>query len=169
MSLRESLNQPEDKEVLRYRTSNPETRDMYLRIVALDKFDGSSWKPSERPVEDVPDVLPSPAGLGPDIRTNPVETQIQATDWYAQNWLPIPYPASEVRLDRRWRFEPEGRTIVGDRGQTTRGIRYAVSSLAVDPPPPSSPRPHRHPRSCSASTPRCPTRWRRSWPGRRTG
>ncbi|MFD5001018.1 transglutaminase family protein [Streptomyces buecherae] len=133
VSLRESLNQPEDKEVLRYRTSSPETRDMYLRIVALDKFDGSSWKPSERSVQDIPDILPSPAGLGPDIRTNRVETQLQAADWYAQNWLPLPYPVSEVRLDGRWRFEPEGRTIVGDRGQTTRGIRYAVSSLAVDP------------------------------------
>lgn len=133
VTLQNSLNQPDDKEVLRYRTSATETRDLYLRIVALDKFDGSAWKPSERRVQDVPDRMPAPPGLRADVRTNNVESVVKAADWYAQNWLPLPYPASAVRLDGRWRFEPEGRTIVGDRGQNTRGVQYEVSSLAVQP------------------------------------
>ncbi|MEU8823797.1 transglutaminaseTgpA domain-containing protein [Streptomyces sp. NPDC048636] len=133
VSLQDSLNQPENKEVLRYRTSSQTTQDLYLRIVALDKFDGTSWKSSERHVTDVPDQMPSPAGLGPSVRVSSVDTTITAADWYAQNWLPLPYPATKVEIDGRWRYEPEGRTLVGDRGQTTRGEQYRVSSLLVEP------------------------------------
>ncbi|MEU0840499.1 DUF3488 and transglutaminase-like domain-containing protein [Streptomyces sp. NPDC005962] len=133
VSLQDSLNQPENREVLRYRTSSQTTQDMYLRIVALDKFDGASWKSSERHVTDVPGRLPAPTGLGPAVRTTSVDTSISAAEWYAQNWLPLPYPADKVQIDGSWRYEPEGRTLVGDRGQTTRGARYRVTSLLVEP------------------------------------
>ena len=36
-------------------------------------------------------------------------------------------------IQGRWRYEPEGRTLVGDDGQTTRGAGYEVSSLVVEP------------------------------------
>lgn len=133
VSLQDSLNQPENREVLRYKTTSDRTQDLYLRILALDTFDGATWKPSERPVRDVPDQFPWPAGLGTDIRTTRVNTTVAAADWYAQDWLPMPYPASGVEIDGRWRYEEEGRTVVGDHRQTTRGVRYTVSSLRVEP------------------------------------
>ncbi|WP_030616732.1 transglutaminase TgpA family protein [Streptomyces sclerotialus] len=133
VSLQDSLNQPEDREVLNYRTTTPDTRDLYLRIVALDQFDGAAWKPSQRTVLDVPDRLPDPPGLARDVDTTAVNTSVSTADWYAQNWLPLPYPASRVEIPGRWRFEPEGRTLVGDRGQNTRGVRYQVESLIVRP------------------------------------
>ncbi|WKX69841.1 DUF3488 and transglutaminase-like domain-containing protein [Streptomyces sp. XD-27] len=133
VSLQNSLNQPKNRQVLSYRTDADTTKDLYLRIVALDQFDGTAWKPSERKVTDVPETLPRPPGLGSDIRTTEITTSISAAEWYAQSWLPLPYPASKVDIDGRWRFEPEGRTLVGDRGQTTKGARYQVSSLRVQP------------------------------------
>ncbi|MFC0597116.1 transglutaminaseTgpA domain-containing protein [Streptomyces palmae] len=133
VSLQNSLNQPEDREVLRYRTNARNPEDLYLRIVALDRFDGSSWKPSERRVEDMPDPMPRPAGLDLQVPVTTVDTSLKAADWYAQNWLPMPFPAGRVEIDGRWRFEPEGRTVVGDRGQTTRGATYQVTSLQVNP------------------------------------
>lgn len=133
VSLQDSLNQPEDREVLRYSTTSQTTQDMYLRIVALDKFDGTAWKSSERHVRDVPSNLPTPTGLGPSVRVSSIDSTITAADGYAQNWLPLPYPAMKVDIDGRWRYEPEGRTLVGDRGQTTRGARYKVNSLVVEP------------------------------------
>ncbi|QPP09328.1 transglutaminase domain-containing protein [Streptomyces bathyalis] len=133
VALQDSLNQAEDRTALSYTTSTRSTQEMYLRIVALDRFDGSSWKPSERRIDAVPDPLPAPPGLSPDVRTEKVRSNVVAADWYSQNWLPMPYPANRVRLDGRWRFEPEGRTLVGDRGQTTRGQRYQVESLLVEP------------------------------------
>ncbi|MFH8980278.1 transglutaminase family protein [Streptomyces varsoviensis] len=133
VSLQNSLNQPENHEVLRYRTSTSDTQNMYLRIVALDQFDGSSWKASERHITDVPDPLPTPSGLSPEVRTDTVNTSVVAAETYGQTYLPLPYPATRVSVGGRWRFEPEGRTLVGDHGQTTRGSRYQVSSLLVQP------------------------------------
>ncbi|MFE1776366.1 transglutaminaseTgpA domain-containing protein [Streptomyces sp. NPDC059008] len=133
VSLQDSLNQPEDKEVLNYRTTAADTRDLYLRIVALDQFDGTTWKPSERTVTDVPERLPQPTGLSPAVDLNRINTSISTAQWYAQNWLPLPFPASKVDISGRWRYEPQGRTLVGDRGQNTRGLQYQVESLQVRP------------------------------------
>ncbi|MCM2576447.1 transglutaminase TgpA family protein [Streptomyces meridianus] len=135
VSLQNSLNQSDNREVLNYRTDSEQTRDLYLRIVALDRFDGTSWKPSERRVTDVPSPLPPPDGLSPGVRTTRITSNVSAAEWYAQNWLPLPYPATDVDIDGRWRYEPAGRTLVGDRNQTTRGVRYRVTSLLVQPTP----------------------------------
>ncbi|GAA2287576.1 DUF3488 and transglutaminase-like domain-containing protein [Streptomyces kunmingensis] len=133
VSLQNSLNQPEDRTVMSYRTNAEQTSDMYLRIVALDEFDGTTWRPSVRSITDVPSALPGPPGLGGDIGRTAVSTRISAADWYAQDWLPMPYPATKVSIDGRWRFEQVGRTLVGDHGQTTRGKSYTVDSLIVEP------------------------------------
>ncbi|MFG2719596.1 DUF3488 and DUF4129 domain-containing transglutaminase family protein [Streptomyces sp. NPDC048416] len=133
VSLQNSLNQPEDREVLRYNTNAQDTQEMYLRIVALDEFDGATWKSSERHIKDVPDPLPAPDGLSPAVGTTEVQTSISAAGWYAQSWLPMPFPATQVKIKGDWRFEPVGRTLVGDRKQTTRGAQYTVASLQVRP------------------------------------
>ncbi|MFJ9614733.1 transglutaminase family protein [Streptomyces noursei] len=133
VSLQDSLNQPEDREVLNYRTTAADTREMYLRIVALDQFDGTAWKPSERTVTDVPAELPRPPGLSSDVPVTRINTSLSTARWYTQNWLPLPYPAAKVDIPGRWRFEPEGRTLVGDRGQNTHGLQYQVESLQVRP------------------------------------
>ncbi|AVH59229.1 MULTISPECIES: transglutaminase TgpA family protein [Streptomyces] len=133
VSLRDSLNVDEDREVMSYRTNTDDTQDLYLRIVSLDEFDGTAWKPAQRHIEGVPDTFPTPIGLGGDVRRNSVQTSLQAADWYAQDWLPMPYPASKVNIKGSWRYEPVGRTLVGDHGQNTRGMRYDVTSLIVQP------------------------------------
>lgn len=133
VALQDSLNQPDNRTVLTYETDAQSDEDMYLRIVALDQFDGTAWRPSERSITSVPAMLPDVPGMGPDVDTQQITTQIEAADWYKQNWLPMPYPAQRVDIDGRWRFEPEGRTLVGDRGQTTEGARYRVESLQVRP------------------------------------
>ncbi|MER6345523.1 transglutaminase TgpA family protein [Streptomyces sp. NPDC001595] len=133
VSLRDSLNVDEDRQVLSLRTETNNLSNLYLRIVSLDDFDGTTWKPSRRDIVEVPDELPTPIGLGPDVRRTEVRTQISAADWYAQDWLPMPYPPSAVDVDGRWRYEPVGMTLVGDHGQKTRGVRYTVTSLDVQP------------------------------------
>ncbi|WP_269854360.1 transglutaminase family protein [Streptomyces sp. RPT161] len=133
VSLQNNLNQPADREVLRYRTTSPDALSMYLRVITLDQFDGTSWKASTRGVTDVPGTLPSPAGLSPGVQVSQVATSIAAASWYAQSYLPLPYPATRVRIGGNWRYEPEGRTLVGDHGQTTANAQYQVASLLVAP------------------------------------
>ncbi|MCX4991521.1 MULTISPECIES: DUF3488 and transglutaminase-like domain-containing protein [unclassified Streptomyces] len=133
VSLRDSLNVDEDRTVLTYRTNTAETQDLYLRIVSLDEFDGTAWKPAQRHIEDVPKSFPAPIGLADRVKRATIRTRIAAADWYAQDWLPMPYPASKVDIDGSWRYEPVGRTLVGDHGQNTRGVQYEVTSLMVQP------------------------------------
>ncbi|MFJ7154765.1 transglutaminaseTgpA domain-containing protein [Streptomyces sp. NPDC101118] len=133
VSLQNSLNVTEDREVLRYRTDHRNPSDQYLRIVALDEFDGQSWKTAERHITDVPERLPDPPGLSPAVRTTEVRTSVSAAGWYAQTYLPMPYPATQVDIGGKWRFEPVGRTLVGDRGQNTRGVQYTVRGLRLQP------------------------------------
>ncbi|MFE9728235.1 DUF3488 and DUF4129 domain-containing transglutaminase family protein [Streptomyces sp. NPDC005794] len=133
VSLQNNLNQPENREVMSYRTNSGSPQDFYLRILALDQFNGGEWRPSTRRLSDVPDRLPQPAGLDGDVAVTEIRTNITASRSYQQTYLPLPYPASEVDVQGRWRYEPEGRTLVGDDGQTTRGARYEVSSLVVEP------------------------------------
>ncbi|WP_409472621.1 transglutaminase TgpA family protein [Streptomyces sp. HC307] len=133
VSLRDSLNVDEDRTVMTVRTSTNDISNLYLRIVSLDDFDGTTWKPSRRNIVAVPDELPTPTGLGPDVRRSEVRTRVAAADWYAQDWLPMPYPPSGVQVDGSWRYEPVGMTLVGDHGQNTRGANYEVTSLDVRP------------------------------------
>ncbi|PKW07262.1 protein of unknown function [Streptomyces sp. 1222.5] len=133
VSLRDSLNTDNDRRVLSLRTSTGDISDLYLRIVSLDEFDGTTWTPARRHVVGVPDELPTPVGLGTDVKRGKVRTTVTAADWYAQNWLPMPYPPSEVKVAGRWRYEPVGMTVVGDHGQSTRGETYQVTSLNVRP------------------------------------
>lgn len=134
VSLRDSLNADEDQQVLSVRTKMADVSDLYLRIVSLDDFDGTTWKPSRRSITAVPDgTFPDPVGLSPDVKRTEVDTTITAADWYAQDWLPMPYPPSGVRISGNWRYEPQGMTLVGDHGQNTRGLTYQVKSLDVRP------------------------------------
>ncbi|MFJ3642149.1 DUF3488 and DUF4129 domain-containing transglutaminase family protein [Streptomyces sp. NPDC090108] len=133
VSLRDSLNADSDRQVLSLRTSADDLSDLYVRIVSLDDFDGTTWKPAQRRIVGVPDVFPAPPGLAPDVRHTTVRTTVNAADWYAQDWLPMPYPPSGVRIGGHWRYEPAGMTLVGDHGQTTRGAAYVVDSLEVRP------------------------------------
>jgi transglutaminase-like putative cysteine protease len=133
VALQDNLNQPDNRQVLTYRTDSTDLSGMYLRIVALDQFDGTQWQPSKRKIEDIPSVLPRPAGMAPDVKYTQVNTTIKVDSGYAQGWLPMPFPALKVAADGHWRFEPEGRTIIGDRGQNTSGITYSVASMQVQP------------------------------------
>ncbi|MER8221853.1 DUF3488 and transglutaminase-like domain-containing protein [Streptomyces sp. NPDC094143] len=134
VSLRDSLNADEDQQVLSVKTELADVSDLYLRIVSLDDFDGTTWKPSRRSITAVPDgTFPTPIGLSPDVKRAEVDTSISAADWYAQDWLPMPYPPSGVRISGNWRYEPLGMTLVGDHGQNTRGLTYQVRSLDVQP------------------------------------
>ncbi|MFJ8016647.1 transglutaminaseTgpA domain-containing protein [Streptomyces sp. NPDC096339] len=140
VSLQSSLNAQDNRVVLKYRTDSPQQSDQYLRILALDEFNGVKWEASGRALTDVPEQLPKPPGLNAAIRANATEvrTSVSAAESYTQRYLPMPYPATQVDIGGKWRFEPEGRTLVGDqlgkdRFQSVQGAQYTVRSLLLKP------------------------------------
>ncbi|NJP44862.1 transglutaminase TgpA family protein [Actinacidiphila epipremni] len=133
VALQDYLNQPDNREVMSYRTNSADAAGMYLRIVALDQFDGTQWSASKDDKLDIPPQLPTPQGLAPEVPYTTVTTTVTVDRDYAQGWLPMPYPAASVRAEGNWRYEPEGRMVIGAGGQTTSGIHYQVTSLQLEP------------------------------------
>ncbi|TDU78663.1 transglutaminaseTgpA domain-containing protein [Streptomyces sp. KS 21] len=140
VSLQGSLNAQDNRVVLKYRTDSPQLGEQYLRILALDEFNGVKWEASGRALTDVPERLPAPPGLSEQVRATGTEvrTSISAADTYAQRYLPMPYPATGVDIPGKWRFEPVGRTLVGDqlgkdKFQNVQGAMYTVRSLLLRP------------------------------------
>ncbi|WP_328621724.1 transglutaminase family protein [Streptomyces sp. NBC_00354] len=140
VSLQGSLNAQDNRVVLKYRTDSPQLGEQYLRILALDEFNGVKWEASGRALTDVPERLPAPPGLSEQVRATGTEvrTSISAADTYAQRYLPMPYPATGVDIPGKWRFEPAGRTLVGDqlgkdKFQNVQGAMYTVRSLLLRP------------------------------------
>lgn len=133
VALQDYLNQPDNREVLTYKTDSSDIEGMYLRILSLDRFDGASWSPSKDDQLDIPEQLPPPQGQAADVKFASIDTTVSVDKGYAQGWLPMPYPASSVQVDGDWRYEPEGRMVIGAHGQTTSGLQYQVTSMQLDP------------------------------------
>lgn len=140
VSLQSSLNTQDNRVVLRYRTDSPQLSEQYLRILALDEFNGVKWEASGRALTDVPKRMPNPPGVSEGVLNGATEVQtfISSAQTYAQRYLPMPYPATGVDITGKWRFEPAGRTLVGDqlgkdKFQNAQGVQYTVRSLLLNP------------------------------------
>ncbi|MFZ3497034.1 transglutaminaseTgpA domain-containing protein [Streptomyces sp. 5.8] len=140
VSLQSSLNTQDNRVVLRYRTDSPQLSEQYLRILALDEFNGVKWEASGRALTDVPKRMPNPPGVSESVLNGATEVQtfISSAQTYAQRYLPMPYPATGVDIAGKWRFEPAGRTLVGDqlgkdKFQNAQGVQYSVRSLLLNP------------------------------------
>ena len=132
-SLREDLTAPTDARVLTYRTAAE--RPDPLRLGTVDVFDGQSWSPTYGRISrrnDVTRGLPDPPGLGRDVVTGEVTTEI-TVDSLRQNWLSVPYPAQRVEIDGEWLYDEATFNITGPG--TSGGQHYTVTSLAVSATP----------------------------------
>jgi transglutaminase-like putative cysteine protease len=134
-SLAQSLQQSTPEPVLSYTTNSPDPSDQYLRIVDLDQFNGVSWTTSTHRAVTMPQTLGTPPELKPDVPNTAVTTRIVTESGYEQQWLPMPYPATDLSVPGDWRWEPEGRTVIGADGQNASGLAYQVNSLALTPVP----------------------------------
>ncbi|WP_042386084.1 transglutaminase TgpA family protein [Streptacidiphilus melanogenes] len=134
-SLAQSLQQTTPVPVLSYSTNSPDPGDQYLRITDLDQFNGVSWTTSTHRAVSLPKTLGAPGELKSGVSSTGVTTRIVTQNGYEQQWLPMPYPAVGLSVPGDWRWEPEGRTVIGANGQTASGLAYQVNSLALTPSP----------------------------------
>jgi len=122
------------KELMRVTSSDPDPG--YLRMVALDVFDGSTWSESPLTVSKESRIskgrLPVPDGLSPDVDTTKIETKIKVRDLDV-HWLPVPYPATSVKV-KGWNYDKATATIFSTRSSSRR-LSYSVVSRKVTPDP----------------------------------
>ncbi|MFE9421841.1 transglutaminaseTgpA domain-containing protein [Kitasatospora sp. NPDC006697] len=133
VSLTDGLRKQTNQTLIRYHGDDPALRDAYLRITALDEFDGTSWKPATESIEAVPGTLPLPDGQDPGLPATDMTTQVSIENTLSTQWLPAPYPMKQLHAPGNWRYEPATRSVIGDNGQQAAGLSYSVVSMKVDP------------------------------------
>ena len=131
LDLGENLRRSENRPVINYRGT-----PTYLRLVGLDEFTGSQWKPSELEVSrddnNVEDGLGSPPGLSRDVARKDQRYRIRIFD-LKNTWLPLPYPAKRVSdIDGTWLYDASTFNVFGENTSTLQ-LSYGVRALAVNP------------------------------------
>ncbi|MGK5532306.1 transglutaminase TgpA family protein [Streptomyces sp. URMC 129] len=134
VALQDQLNRPRNQRLLAYRTDSTQPSEMYLRLVALDEFDGEEWRSSGWH-EPAPPAPPWPVfGLTSAVPRTGATTVIEAEETYRQPSLPVPYPAQSIGTDGDWLFDRGSQTLVaGDDEESTQGRTYEVEHLLVAP------------------------------------
>lgn len=135
VSLKRELTRLDDSVVLTYRTDDPEGPD-YLRLYALDRFDGDRWtySPLQSSARDRLDGkdLPAPPGLSAaPVRevTTKVRVRPEVKD---MTFLPVPYAPSRVSIKGDWRVHGPSLMLYSLR-DSAGGRDYTVHSLRARP------------------------------------
>ncbi|MEV0384562.1 DUF3488 and transglutaminase-like domain-containing protein [Nonomuraea sp. NPDC050643] len=136
-NLKGQLELPERRVVLSY--TNNDDNPRYLRIYALDSFDGQQFgmtEPkglAENRTENGP--LPPPTGLSAETKTKNVVTKIQISEEIAKlQFLPLPYPPRQIRVDGDWRADVDTLMVFSTREEAA-GIEYEVATSEPEPTP----------------------------------
>jgi transglutaminase-like putative cysteine protease len=133
VSLKRELTRTDDAVVLTFRST--ESQPDYLRLYALDRFDGDRWTYSDLssgPRDKIKDKnLPSAPGLTiPPAGTT--TTKIAIGDRVDMKFLPLPYPPTRIDIDGDWRVHAESLMVYSLR-DAAGGRDYTVNSLKVAP------------------------------------
>ncbi|WP_033322717.1 transglutaminaseTgpA domain-containing protein [Actinomadura atramentaria] len=134
VSLKRELTRPDDSVVLTYRTNDAEPD--YLRLYALDRFDGDRW--TYDPLRSTPrdrvtgGPLPAPPGLTL-APTRTVRTRVTVRpEVRRMTFLPVPYAPARLSVDGDWRVHAESLMVYSLR-DSAGGRTYTVDSLRAEP------------------------------------
>ncbi|GII02421.1 transglutaminase TgpA family protein [Planobispora takensis] len=135
VNLRGELSLPANSTVLTYNTSDGAPR--YLRLYSLDIFDGEQWtmsptqgRPEDRTFEG---PMPPAPGQSPSMPAASVTTDVSVSDEVENmKFLPLPYPASQVRIEGDWRPDRDTLMVFSTRDDA-RGLTYRVTSTEPKP------------------------------------
>jgi transglutaminase-like putative cysteine protease len=109
----------------------------YWRLYALDRFDGATWSSSD-PLAEQGRAFASSAALQPTPLPQsapPLQQQFRILHGIDDPWLPMAYPAEQVRVPfRDLRYNPILGTVVLSGG-LEEGLLYGVTSRVVAPSP----------------------------------
>ena len=130
LDLRRNLNQPQDQEVIDYRTNRP--GGVYLRLASLPQFDADGWSNVEIRL-NTGNELPAVPGLT-DVPDQERTTRITVKDFRSQ-YLPVPYAPRSFQAEGDWRYDANSLTVVNGENETRAlsDLSYTVQSVDLAP------------------------------------
>ncbi|GAA0942394.1 DUF3488 and transglutaminase-like domain-containing protein [Nonomuraea longicatena] len=134
-SLRGQLELPARRTVMTY--TSDDDRPRYLRIFALDTFNGEQFsmtnpegEPENRTSEG---PLPPPPGLTGAVPVSSVTTDITVSEEVANlEFLPLPYAPATVNVEGDWRADVDTLMVFSTRDNAS-GLRYQVTTTEPRP------------------------------------
>ena len=138
LNVQRDLLRGDDFPVLSVQTDDPDPR--YLRLSALDEFTGALWLPSDRDIPIVNRVataeIPSAPGLDEETGRTAYTWSISVEDAFESDWLPLPYPVTDVEVDGDWRYDERTLDVMTPVNElTTAGLEYEAAGQEVDVDP----------------------------------
>ena len=131
VSVRRDLTDSQDRDLLEYRSEDG--GPSYLRMLALESFDGTNWTPRALNAEGNQPVSsrswPSGDETGPPPKTQTHEIRIGPLQ---SRYLPLPYPAVGVKVQDNWIWDQATR-IAFSESATTAYLNYVAESAVVEP------------------------------------
>ena len=129
VNLRAQLTNQTATPLLHYTSSDPQPA--YLRLVALDEFDGTSFSPHEL---QAPPALPVKKGIHAPSVTGPTVTVSVSIGKLGVHWLPVPTQVESLHVGGDWAYDPLTNTVFSARNDT-RDTSYTATTVRPDPSP----------------------------------
>ena len=128
-TLRGQLRRDRPLELMRVKTND--RSPFYLRITTLAIYTPAGWKQdslseSDRPVQHLPDP-----GIGADVPTTRISTQVQVRGLTASQYLPVYATPTTVDVSGDWHFDRPSGTVFTTR-TNTRDLTYHFTSVTPD-------------------------------------
>jgi transglutaminase-like putative cysteine protease len=130
VSLRRDLQQTTPQPLFSYTTTG--TPD-YLRMLTLDKFDGTQWTPAATTSGqdvDASDTLPPPGNVTVKPKGT-VTTDIDVSG-LKEPFLPTPMVPTKLKAHGDWRYNPNTMVLYSDHSSTVH-LKYEITSTVYDP------------------------------------
>ncbi|GAA1605457.1 DUF3488 and transglutaminase-like domain-containing protein [Kribbella sancticallisti] len=108
----------------------------YLRLTALDLFDGNTWRISPRTegrrIGD--DALSPPPGFTGDLSQVPqTKLKVEVSRNFRSQFAPVPYPLRSISLKKNWRYDGTALDVVSSNGQVVGGQDYSLTAYELKP------------------------------------
>jgi transglutaminase-like putative cysteine protease len=110
----------------------------YLRLTALDLFDGNTWRisPRQEGRKITSSDLSGPPGYMGDLsKVQTTKMQIDVSRTFRSQFAPVPYPLRSISLKNRWRYDASALDVVSSNGQVVGGQKYSLSVYDLQPTP----------------------------------
>lgn len=130
VSMRRDLDQTTPQPLFSYTTTG---KPEYLRMLTLDKFDGTQWSPAAFTSPDDLDAgnqLPPPSNV--TLKPSRTTTTDVTVSGLKEPYLPVPMVPTVVKAHGDWLYNP-ATSVVYSRHSSTVHLRYEVSNDVYDP------------------------------------
>jgi len=109
----------------------------YLRLTALDFFDGDNWRiaPRQEGRKISGDLSPPPGYTGDLSKAPQSKMVIDVSRSFRSQFAPVPYPVHSISLKRDWRYDASALDVVSSNGQVVGGKKFSVTSYDLQPTP----------------------------------